>query len=322
MILSRWALISLLSLGLPWLGASCNKSTVSNADVALPNIDNLVADAVVAIDGKRYHEAQALLEQAIQKNPKHAEAHFRLGLALVMQGNKSNAIVANWERALALDPKLVDAYVNLSAWQLQSQDAKGALATAERGLEVAKQHPDLTEVRAWTLDALGRRDEALAAFGEAVQLRPENCKLRVRSAQLLSLAAKKPEALIQLAAIRECADPQLLSMGATVAVECDAPTVCVSLMDLGLKALKHPDLFARRGMCREKAQDLPGAIADLKQAVALDGSFAPAHHYLGLLLKTKDKLLACKELALAATLGKDSEIGSAAKKDRQELGCM
>lgn len=321
MLASRWTLIKMLYLGLPWLAAGCSKSTVSNADVALPNVDKLVADAVEAIDGKRYSDAQALLEQAIQKNPKHAEAHFRLGLALVMQGDKTKIAMASWENALALEPKLVDAYIHLSAWKLQSQDATGALATAERGLEVAKRHPDLMEIRAWTLDALGRNAEALAAFGEVVQLRPEDCKLRIRNAQLLSQATKKSEALTQLAAIRQCADPQLLSMGAMVALDCDAPTICVALMDLGLKALKHPDLFARRGMCREKNQDLPGAIADLRQAVALDGNSAPAHHYLGLLLRTQNKVLACKELALAATQGKDSELGPAARKDREELGC-
>jgi Tfp pilus assembly protein PilF len=280
-----------------------------------------VADAMKAIEAKRFADAKALLEKALAKNPKDAQAHYYLGVTLSQEGGDLKGAVQSYEQALTLDPKLIDGYVNLSALKLETKDAAGALSVSEKGLTVAPKQPDLALNRALALEALGKTEEALKAYGDAVQVRPDDFTLKVSFAQLLAQAKKKTEALAQVSAIRECPDPRLLTMGAIVALGLDAPAECVALMDRGLKIEQHPALYVRRGMCRDKLKDVAGATADFKKAIELDAKFAPAHYYLALLVKASDKVTACKELTLAADLGGNQGIGPSAKKDKAELGC-
>ena len=280
-----------------------------------------VSDAMKAIEAKRFSDAKALLDQAITKNPKDAQAHYYLGVVNSSDGGDMKAAIASYETALELDPKLIDAYVNLSALKLEAKDAEGALATADKGLAIAKKQPDLALNRALALETMGKSSEALAAYGDAVSIRPDDFSLKVSYAQLLAKANKKTEALAQLSAIRECPDPKLLTVGAIIALELDAAADCVALMDRGLKLQQVPGLFVRRGMCRDKLKDAPGATADYKKAIELDAKFAPAHYYLAQLVKATDKPQACKELGLAAELGGAKGIGPSAKKEKTELGC-
>jgi tetratricopeptide (TPR) repeat protein len=274
-----------------------------------------------AIESKRFPDAKSLLGKAIAKNPKDAQAHYYLGVAESAEGGDVKLAIESYEKAIELDPKLVDAYVNLSALKLEAKDAGGALAISEKGLAIAKNQPDLALNRALALEASGKPEQALSAYGDAVKLRPDDFSLKVSYAQLLAQAKKKTEALAQLTAIRECPDPKLLTMGAILALGLDAPADCVALMDRGLKIDQHPGLYVRRGMCRDKMKDVPGASSDYKKAIELDGKFAPAHYYWALLLKATDKAAACKELSLAAELGGNQGIGPSAKKDKAELGC-
>jgi tetratricopeptide (TPR) repeat protein len=297
----------------------------TGANAAAPAVEAAsspeVSDAMKAIEAKRYTDAKSLLDKALAKNPKDAQAHYYMGVTLSAEGGDLKSAIQHYEQALEIDPKLVDAYVNLSALKLEGKDAAGALSVSEKGLSVAPKQPDLTLNRALALEALGKTSEALAAYGDAVQVRPDDFTLKVSYAQLLAQAKKKPEALAQVSAIRECPDPRLLTMGAIVALGLDAPADCIALMDRGIKIEQHPALYVRRGMCRDKLKDVPGATADFKKAVELDGKFAPAHYYLGLLVKVTDKAQACKELGLAADLGGTQGIGPSAKKDAKELGC-
>jgi tetratricopeptide (TPR) repeat protein len=274
-----------------------------------------------AIEAKRFSDAKALLDKAIAKNPKDAQAHYYLGVTLSQEGGDLKAAIQSYEQALVLDSKLVDAYVNLSALKLEVKDGKGALTVSEKGLTVAPKQPDLALNRALALEAMGKADEALTAYGDAVSVRPDDFTLKVSYAQLLAQAKKKTEALAQISAIRECSDPRLLTMGAIVALGLDAPAECVALMDRGLKIEQVPGLYVRRGMCRDKLKDVSGATADYKKALEIDPKFAPAHYYWALLVKATDKATACKELALASELGGNQGIGPSAKKDRAELGC-
>jgi tetratricopeptide (TPR) repeat protein len=280
-----------------------------------------VSDAMKAIEAKRFADAKELLTKAIAKNPKDAQAHYYLGLAISSEGGELTRAIQSYEKAIELDPKLVDAYVNLSALKLEAKDNEGALKVSEKGLKIAQNQPDLALNRALALEALGKVDDALVAYGDAVQARPDDCSLKVSFAQLLAQAKKNTEALAQVSAMRECSDPRLLTMGAIVALGLEAPAECVALMDRGLKLQQHPGLYVRRGMCRDKLKDAPGAMSDYKKAIELDAKFAPAHYYLAGLIKNSDKTTACKELALAEELGGTNGVGPSAKKERSALGC-
>jgi tetratricopeptide (TPR) repeat protein len=294
-----------------------------NAAAATPGAEQAsspeVATAMKAIEAKDYEKAKSLLATAIQKNPNDAQAYYYLGVTHASGGGDSAAAATNFEKAIALDPKLIDAYVNLSALKLEAKDAAGALATADKGLSIAKKQPDLALNRALALEALGKKSEAITAYADAVAARPEDCTLRISYAQLLAQASKKTEALGQVSAIRECKDTRLLAVAANVARQLGASADCVATLDAALKIEPHAALYVRRGMCREDLKDLAGATQDYKQALDKDAKFPPAHYYYGLTLRATDKPKACKELALAAELGGDQGIGPEAKKAKAEF---
>lgn len=280
-----------------------------------------VADAMKAIEAKQFDRAKELLESALKKNPKDAQAHYYLGVTLASSGADLAGAARSYEKAIELDAKLVDAYVNLSALKLEAKDAAGALEVADRGLAVAKKQPDLALNRALALEALGKKNEAISAYGEAVAARPDDCTLRISYAQILAQAGKKAEALSQVSAVRECKDTRLLAVAANVARQLGASADCVAVLDSALKLDAHAALYVRRGMCREDVKDVAGAVADYKLALERDPKFPPAHYYYGLTLKTSDKAKACKEISLAAELGGEQGIGPEAKKAKAELGC-
>ncbi len=279
-----------------------------------------VARATEALEAGRFEDAKAAAEQAIAKNPKDAQAHYYLGVA--QSGLKDGpAAMASFEKALELDARLVEAYVNLSAAQLEAQKPKDALSTVEKGLAVAAKHPALTLNRALALDALGEKDKALVAYADAVQAAPGDWTVRVAYAQLLVQAGKRAEALAQVAAIRESDDQRLLAVAANVARQVKAYADCVATLDRAIKLKEHPALLVRRGMCREDLGDRDGALKDHQRAIELDDRFAPGHYYRGHLLRDKDKKEACRELLRGAELGGETGIGPDAKKEAAALGC-
>ncbi len=279
-----------------------------------------VSQAMKAIEAKHFDEAKGILTKVVAEHSDDVLAHFYLGVALAGLGDTPQAVAA-YQKAILLDPKFAEAYVNLSALQLDAKDADGALVTVEQGLKKVD-NADLYLNRAIALEALGKKAEAVAAYGAAVKHMPENLSLRVTYAQLLAASGKKEDALAELRRVRDGADPKLLAIAAIEARQLGAFADCVAILDRAIAQKDLAPLHVRRGMCREDLKDDAGAKNDYERAIAMDAKFAPAHYYFGVLLRrTADKKKACPELLLAAELGGTQGVGPEAKKAVTELGC-
>lgn len=106
------------------------------------------------------------------------------GLARYRAGDAVNACTL-FERALAEDPNLIDAHVNLAAALLCLDRYREALAVAERGLALAPDRLDLLINLATSLVQLDRYDEALAAIDAALAVHPGNAGLLANRALAL-----------------------------------------------------------------------------------------------------------------------------------------
>src|SRR4029077_3796469 len=60
----------------------------------------------------RVDEARAEFTRAIELNPRSAQAHNGLALALIKQNDRAGAL-AEWKKAVVIDPADVDALYNL-----------------------------------------------------------------------------------------------------------------------------------------------------------------------------------------------------------------
>ena len=278
-----------------------------------------VQEGIDAIQAEDFAKAKEILQAAHEKDPADPQAAFYLGVA---QENTEDvdAAIQSYKKALENDPKLTEASVNLSAVLLDREDYAGSLEVAEAGLKSAPKHPHLLTNKAIALAALGKADEAFAAYKAAVAASPDNLELRYEYAQLLAKADKKEAAVEELRQVIQSPDPAVAGAAANLLGKLGAFAECIAGLDKALKAKASPDLYVRRGACRHGMNDEAGALADYQAAVAADDKFAPGHYYLGRhYLATGKKKEAKTHLAKAVELGAGTPLEPAAKKALAEI---
>jgi Tfp pilus assembly protein PilF len=298
----------------PEADSTPNSGTGSSAPASNASVEK----AMGALQNQDFAGAKSILEQARKDDPKDAQAAFYLGVADEGLGDKSGAKEA-YRAASSLDPKLPDPAVNLSQLLLDEKDAAGALAVVDAALKSIPKNPDLLLNRAVALEALGKKDEALSAYGVAADARPKDLVLHAAYGQLLFEAGKQKEGLAELKIAAGSDDPALLASIASIQTKAGAFDDCIASIDRALAQKKVPALLVRRAMCEDGKKDDKAAEADYQAALAMDPNFAPAHHYFGLHLASKDKKAALEHLDKAAALAGDKGIGPEAKKKAAEL---
>jgi predicted O-linked N-acetylglucosamine transferase (SPINDLY family) len=120
-------------------------------------------------------KAAADVEQhrrAVRANPRNAQAHALLGLALQRQGQLQDA-VASQRRALELDPKLGGLHAVMAPALHDLRRYDEALDSYRKALSLEPNDADLQRGFSEVLCQLGRREEALLAANQALQLRPD-----------------------------------------------------------------------------------------------------------------------------------------------------
>jgi tetratricopeptide (TPR) repeat protein len=281
------------------------------ADDAAKPSSKKVEQGIEAIKAQDFAKAKELLSAAHTESPKDPQAAFYLGVALEGLSDGTGATAA-YKDALALDPKLTEASVNLSALLLDAKDAPGALSVAEAGLKITPKQPDLLLNRALALEAAGKKDESLKAYGAAVAAAPDNIELRIAYAELLTTAKDDAAALEQLRAVSTTEDPKLLEKLSQKFGRLHAFADCIAVLDKAIKAADSANLHVRRAVCRHDMKDDAGALTDYQAALKLDDKFAPAHYYLAKHVCPKDKKQAAEHFKRAAELAGSDDIGKKA----------
>src|SRR5215469_6989948 len=93
----------------------------------------------------------------------------------VMPGKAANARVKEFaQKALALDPDLAEARMSLALALVADYDWWNGLTEFDRALELNPNLAFAYELQAWTVNGLGRFDEAIAKTRKAVELDPLN----------------------------------------------------------------------------------------------------------------------------------------------------
>jgi len=166
--------------------------------VAAPPDDTVGADALIAEgnaleDAGQLAQAEVLYRQAVAKAPRHARAHLNLGIVLAAREDGDGAAAA-YETVLALDPR--NAFGNYNYARLAF--LRGDLAKAETLVAAALDaKPDFHQalvVQSNVLDALGRREPAIAALQAALRLHPDDPGAWYNLGLMLQKAARPDEA--------------------------------------------------------------------------------------------------------------------------------
>ncbi len=126
---------------------------------------------------KDKNRAFAEYTQAIQSNAASAVPYVNRGDIYFQRGAFDKAI-KDFDKAISLQPDLERPYMGRSLAYLKINDAQRALSSADEMLRNAPKSPIAAETRAYVLKAMGRRDEAIAAYRKALDMSAEIPQLR------------------------------------------------------------------------------------------------------------------------------------------------
>jgi len=121
----------------------------------------------------RYLEAAGDFSACVASGPEYAWSHFNRALALAQAGRLLDAKVS-YDRALELDPDLIEARVDRALVELELNQTEQALADLRTAVAAGRREPGVLAALGETLARLGRRDEAEAMFRDLLSGRPDD----------------------------------------------------------------------------------------------------------------------------------------------------
>ena len=170
-------------------------------------------------------EAIAYYQKAVQLNASYADAYNNLGVAFLRNGQVDEAI-AHYRKAVAINPGSAEMQYNLGNvlaregnWADAIECYQAALSTERDSVKAAKVRNNLGAA----LEKLGKSDEALEQFSQALQINGNYPEAHCNLGRMLAQRGRRDEAVAHLReALRlkpgyEEARKQLRELGVTVA---------------------------------------------------------------------------------------------------------
>jgi tetratricopeptide (TPR) repeat protein len=109
--------------------------------------------------------------EAIGRNSADVVSYINRAFEHLQKGNTTNAI-ADYSKAIELDPGRADAYAGRAWAFLKGGKAAQALPDAERSLQLKTNDARALDIRGHVYEALGRHEEAIADFRSALAIEP------------------------------------------------------------------------------------------------------------------------------------------------------
>ncbi|HUE55491.1 MAG TPA: tetratricopeptide repeat protein [Candidatus Udaeobacter sp.] len=299
-------------------------------------LNDLLDEARRDIDENNFEAAVSPLQKVIADQPEFAYAHFQLAYVYTAL-KKMDEARAEYERTVALDPKMSEAYVNLGIILLD-KDPAAALAPLGKAVELLPAQSRPRFLVGVAEERSGDLAKAVESFEGAVRLDPKDADTLLRLGNLyarekhpadsesafrrvLELQPNEPHALLGLAqsleaqkkpeaadAYRKYFDAQPSDTPTRIrfvhalfdAQEYDAALAELDRTDAGKPSLESLKMRADIQIAQKKWDE---SIVTLQQAIALAPNDAQTYGGLGrIYLQKREFPLAEKELRMAIHL--------------------
>ncbi len=119
------------------------------------------------------HDAKAALanfDKALKLNPRFTEAYIRRGVTLLDEGKYRDAEI-DFSKALSLSPTSFKAVYNRGKARLEQNEMEGAVADFDKATTLKPEHPKAHELFGDALSRIGKTDEAALQWEIAERLR-------------------------------------------------------------------------------------------------------------------------------------------------------
>lgn len=218
---------------------------------------------------------------AAKRRPTDAIIWNDLGMAQEAM-NDDAAAHESFNKAVAIDPVLPAALVNLARVALATGNFENALEQVDQAIKIQPAFVQAHNVRGLALQALDRPDDALAAFAAALAHSPVDPDALFNKGELLRQ--------------RGVTDGALIALERAVAVSDETSSVWTNaMMTIGLihaatdhdkafqyygavldRVSNHVSTLVNRGELKQSLGDIEGADADFSAALQVDGGCAVA----------------------------------------------
>ncbi|MBX9687165.1 MAG: tetratricopeptide repeat protein [Candidatus Obscuribacterales bacterium] len=110
------------------------------------NLRSSVENGQALLNQHKFKEAATAFQQAISEQPNFAPSHFYLGYALAQMGQHQQAI-NEFKRALALDPSMKEATMNIASNYQSLGDCPNAISWYEKYLQENSSSPKVADIQ-------------------------------------------------------------------------------------------------------------------------------------------------------------------------------
>ena len=146
--------------------------TQSRQKIANP-LNDLLDEAQRDIDANNFEAALAPLHKFIAEKPEVAYAHFQLGYAYTALKRSDEARV-EYERAIALDSKMPEAYLNLGILLLEQKEYAAAVTALSKAVDLLPSQSRPRSLLAIAQDRSGDQEAAARSFEGVLHLDPND----------------------------------------------------------------------------------------------------------------------------------------------------
>ena len=180
----------------------------SRYDIEKPTVKRFISHKLHIINRLRQQNEELRNQIAIQQKlmNQYAEEYYELGNASILQAHNSRAAIANYDKALSLNPQYVDAYIRKGITLQNGNDFDGALQCFNQAARLSTANFKVHYNRGKNHLLCGRMEQAVSDLDKAVSLKPDHAKAHELFGDALSRSGKEEEAAIQWAiaeALRE-----------------------------------------------------------------------------------------------------------------------
>jgi tetratricopeptide (TPR) repeat protein len=255
--------------------SSQSKSQQAPAPAADP-LASLLAQAQAALDHNDFAAAVPLLEKIAEAKPTDALPHFELGFAYSGL-KKSPEAIAEYRRAISLDPNLAPAQLNLGLALLDSDPAAASESFAS-AVKLLPGQPRPLYLMGQALERSGKRSEAIEQYRAALVFAPKDDSSLFSLARALLADGKSADAessFRQLLAVKPDSAPAQLGLAETLLSEHKPAEAVDVLRDYLLKAPDDPHAHFERAVALENLNRSDESLSELDQLDRLDQGAVP-----------------------------------------------
>jgi eukaryotic-like serine/threonine-protein kinase len=259
---------------------------------------------------KKNEDALKLYQQALEINPQYTEAWNRKGLTLMALGENPKEILTAFDKAIALQPDLAEAYWGRCYTLNLMKNYPQAIEACDKSLHIKPKYPQALWSKGFALGQEQKYHDALKLYDQALEIDPKYAPAwNNRGVTLLALGRSSKEVL---AAFEKA-----------IALQPDLAQahwgLCLTLNQIGQyqkafnacnQALsiepQYAEAFWGMGFALEKQQKYPEALEFYQQAVKINPQYTEAWNHIGLTLLAlggdPQEILAAFEKAIAIKL--------------------